>query len=92
MGVGGGRGHSSTLRRRTGKDGQHLVALAAIVFIPGQDQQALVHRAGRRIEDGRQVALQPVVSGGHRAIVHVVAQVRRDEGKIRGVRGGGQVR
>ena len=45
--IGYSRSHAASLGSRTCKDSQDLVALAAVIFIPGQDQQALIHRAGR---------------------------------------------
>ena len=55
-----------------------VIGLAAVVLVPGEDQQAVVpHRPVRVRAD---VGPQPGIPGPDAAVVHVVAQVRNHEG------------
>ncbi len=83
MGVGHVRGHTPCLSCGTGEDGEHLIGGTHIVLVPGEDQQTLIDGAGRRVENSRHVAAQPFISRTYRTIMHVIAQVRSDEGKVR---------
>jgi hypothetical protein len=89
--VGGGGRQAARLGAGTSKDRQDVVARAAVVFVPGQHEDAGLGGAGRRVQDGRQVVLEPRVAGADRAIVHIVALVGRDEHVVRGGRSRGQV-
>src|SRR5207249_4944167 len=51
-------------------------------LVPGYEQNAVAAVRGR-IEDGGNLPAEPCISGCDRAVVHVVAHVRRDEDVVR---------
>ncbi len=61
--------------------GRDAVAAERVVLVEGDDEEAVVGLGPGGV--GAQVVLQPGVAGGHRAVVHVAAQVRDDEGDLR---------
>src|ERR1039457_5849903 len=68
------------------EDRGYLVALTAVVFVPGEDQQAVVGQCPADVPG--EVFAQPGVASRHAAVVHVVAEVgdhERHGGKLREV-------
>ena len=55
-----------------------VVCVGAVVFVPGQDEQAVMRF--RPLDVVVQVVFEPGVGCGNRPIVHVVLQVGDDEG------------
>lgn len=72
------------LDHRPHKNGCDLVAAGVVVFIPGHDQQAVVGL--RKLNVAINMLLQPCIALGDGAVMHIVVQIRIDDGH------GGQVR
>ena len=64
-----------------GDDGDDPVALAAVVLVPREHQQAVV--AGGPRDVAAEVVAQPTVRRPDRAVVHVVVEVRHHERQVR---------
>src|SRR5262249_42000358 len=60
------------------EDRGYLVVLAAVVLVPGDDQEAVVRLGPLGV--GIDVVLQPGIALLDRTVVHVVLDVRDDEG------------
>jgi hypothetical protein len=58
---------------------RHLVALTAIVLVPDDHQQRVLLSKGCGVEDCWDVIRKPRIAGRNRTVVHVIAQVGRDE-------------
>src|SRR5262249_62086208 len=54
---------------------------AVLTLVPGDDQGRRAALVGGAVEDRGQVLGQPLVAVGDRAVVHVIDQVRGDEGE-----------
>jgi hypothetical protein len=78
-------------------DRGHLVACRPVVLVPKDEDDRVLGREGRRIEDVRQLAAESLVSLSNlivqrrAAVMHVVALIRRNERVTRGRRSGGEV-
>ncbi len=66
---------------RPENQGEHAVATATVILVPGDEQHAVAHR--RRAEDRGHGAPQPGVAKGGRTVVHVVAEVGGDPEEAR---------
>ncbi len=64
-----------------GRVGSAPVGGAALTLVPGDEHGRPAALVGGAVEDRWQVLGQPLVAVGDRAVVHVVDQVRRDEGE-----------
>src|SRR5690348_14311898 len=60
-----------------------LGVVAALALVPGDEDRRRAVLVFGAVEDRRQVAGQPFVAVGRRPVVHVVDEVRRDEGERR---------
>ena len=60
-----------------------MVCRAAVVLVPGHEDRGGAGPVFGAREDRGQECRQPAVTRGHRAVVRVVAEVRRDEGEAR---------
>ena len=77
------RGRHAGLTSRADEDRRDLVHRREVVLVPRDHQQRVRARERGAAEDLRHLALQPRIAGRDRAVVHVVAEVRSDERKVR---------
>src|SRR5579875_1840415 len=68
--------------RRGDHDGRNPIR-GTDTFIEGEDDDQLTAPVCRRIQQHRQGFGQPAVTGRHRTVVHVMAEIRCDEGEGR---------
>jgi hypothetical protein len=71
-------GELALLHHGTDEDGGNLVVAGVVVFIPGDDQQAVV--ALRKLDIAAEMLLQPGITLRNGAVMHVVVEIRDHEG------------
>jgi hypothetical protein len=69
------------LDRHSEEDRRNMVAACAIVFVPCHNQKAIVRFD--KLDIGAKIILKPSVSLRDGAIMHVVIEIRNDEGDRR---------
>ena len=74
-----GLGELTLLHHRADEDGRNLVVAGVIVFVPRDDQKAVMSLG--KLDVGAHVLLQPGVPLGDGAVMHIVIKVRNDEGE-----------